>query len=222
MELKNFQQANANSEKPAGPCELGGHPAHCFFDRSGPHFAYLTLRADMEHGAPLPAALAGVRTLTVLGKSVPVSVVKLDCGAEALRGSVDPELVQAVLDADPGPRDPDPVPEGDAGADGGRDEAQDQAQSKDQAGGPGPKPASAAPAADPLIAKFEDYKRRKAEEAQTAERAVALKRAVRNAEQELKDLREDLASVEGLLAQQHAETVGVGRQLREILDREGI
>ena len=236
MELKNFRQANANSAKPAGPCELGGVPAHCFFDRSGVGLAWITIRASMEHGAPLPAALAGVRTLTVLGKSVPVSVVKLDCGAEALRGSVDPELVQAVLDAAPDPgaskADVDPGAESRADADPGSGPAQrheqDPGQAQDQAGGPAPTPAAqpAAPAAvagvGALIAKLRELEPVAAEIQKASAEVKRLERLERTQVEELGDTREELAAAKAAVAELQARMAGVGPQIREILDRERI
>ena len=233
MELKNFRQANANSAKPAGPCELGGVPAHCFFDRSGVGLAWITIRASMEHGAPLPAALAGVRTLTVLGKSVPVSVVKLDCGAQALRGSVDPELIQAVLDAAGKPG----APEADAGAgadaDPGSGPAQDQGpkqdQAQSQAGGPEAGPTPAAPPAAPapagvtaLIEKLKNVERIESDIRKAEENVVRLTRLERKLAADHRDSREDLESAKILLAGLKTDMAVAGRKIRAILDREGI
>ena len=225
MKLENFRLRQSDPQRPSGTCEADGRPVFVFFDRSSPGPAWITVRADMEEGAPLPAALAGVRTLTIHGRSVAVQALQLECEAGALQGSIDPELVDAVLDSAPKPdagaADPGPGPAQRQGR------IEGQAQSQDQAGGPGPTPAAQTPPpgaalASPLIAKMDDFRRCKAQEAETEERAAALKRAVRNAEQELEDLREDHASVETLLKAQRAETVQTGRQIREILDREGI
>lgn len=238
MELKNFRQENTNADKPAGPCELGGHPAHCFFDRSGVGLAWITIRASMDSGAPLPAALAGVRTLTVLGRGVPVSAVELKCGAGALRGSVDPELVQAVLDAAPKPD----APEADAGAGADPDpgsgtaqeheqaQTQDPGQAQSQAGGPeaGPTPAAqpAAPAAvagvSALIAKLKEFEPVEAEIRTVAADVKRQERQERNLAEELDDVREDLKASRAKLAELQAKMAGAGPEIRAVMDREGI
>ena len=240
MELKNFRQANENADKPAGPCELGGHPAHCFFDRSGVGLAWITIRASMDSGAPLPAALAGVRTLTVLGRGVPVSAVELKCGAGALRGSVDPELVQAILEAAPKPDAP--AREADAGAEADVDpgsgpaqeheqaQTQDPGQAQSQAGGPeaGPTPAAqpAAPAAvagvSALIAKLRELEPVAAEIQKASAEVKRLERLERTQVEELGDTREELAAAKAAVAELQARMAGVGPQIREILDRERI
>ena len=110
MHLKNFDfsQASQDPLRPSGPCEAGGHPAHCFFDRSGPGLAWVTLRFSMTPGALLPEFARGCEALVIAGAEVPVRQAKLKCGAGALQGSLDPALVEAVAGPVPDPASPGP------------------------------------------------------------------------------------------------------------------
>lgn len=208
MELTDFRQTNSSSMKLAGPCLLGGRELACEFDRSAGTFAFVTLRA--AEGGRLPPAVAGVRTLTVLGNTVPVSTIQLENGSDALRGSIDPGLVQAVLQAAPEAE----APEAEAAAPEGAP------------AGPAPGAAPAAPAAltgvGALIAKLRELEPVEAEIRTATKRVLRLERSERNLAEELEEVRGDLKEARTEVAELQKRLAGVGPQIREIMDRDGI
>ena len=104
MDLTQFTPAGQDPARPSGPAELGGIPVHVFLDRSDP--AWITIRSSMAEGAPLVPRLQAVAEISVNGAAVTVRPVTLPGGAGALRGRIDPALVEALT----GPL-PDPAPE---------------------------------------------------------------------------------------------------------------
>lgn len=131
MQLANFTQSNQDPQRPSGPCEVGGRAAHCFFDRSSPDGpAKVTVRFDMTPRAPLPEFARGREALVIAGTEVPVRAAEIEDGSEALQGSLDPALVDAVAGpvAPPDPlAKPAPAPsDSDPGANAGDPDAGDQ------------------------------------------------------------------------------------------------
>ncbi len=91
---------------------MGGRDAHALFDRSKPGKASITVRFSKMPGDPLPEFARGREALVIAGSEVPVQAVNLECGAGALRGSLNPALVEAVAGpaAPAGPAQDAPVP----------------------------------------------------------------------------------------------------------------
>lgn len=93
---------------------MGGRDAHALFDRSKPGKASITVRFSKVPGDPLPEFARGREALVIAGSEVPVQAVNLECGAGALRGSLNPALVEAVAGpaapAGPAQDAPAPVP----------------------------------------------------------------------------------------------------------------
>ncbi|MYG04430.1 MAG: hypothetical protein F4173_19755, partial [Acidobacteriia bacterium] len=114
MRLENFSPSGQDPQRPSGPCLVGGRDAHAMFDRSKPGKASITVRFSKVPGDPLPEFARGREALVIAGSEVPVQAVNLECGAGALRGSLNPALVEAVAGpaapAGPAQDAPAPVP----------------------------------------------------------------------------------------------------------------
>lgn len=221
MKIANFSLADPDPLRPSGTCEAGGHPAHCFFDRSGPSLAWITLRFSMQEGAQLPGVAQGVTGLEIDGHPVPVRVAKLKCGAQALQGSIDPALVEAVA----GPV-PDPFGPGEPPADhpAPPEPPEHPADPPAGEGGPSADPAPDSPGPgdddDQLVALSRQHAAAKRERKQHADR-------VKDLRSETADLRERLEAAEAELAiagdtaAAHAERCAELRQrVRDALDAE--
>ena len=187
MQLHNFTIQDNRPDRTSGPCEVGGLAALAAFDRPTPDIAYVTVQPP---AGPLPAEFAAARSLVVLDQTVPVSVVRLEDGSEALRGSIDPVLVDAVVGAAPS----------DAGGPG-VDLVPEQAQD------PGPAPSALAPAGDPLLAACRKFQRRSEIESEARTRLVKRRRLVKRLGAELEEAAEDLAEDEAALALAESETL---------------
>ena len=201
MNLRNFTQANQDPQKPSGPCEVGGHPAHCFFDRSNPSLAWITVRFDMTPAAPLPGFAKGCTELDVDGTAVPVRVVQLKCKAEALQGSIDPALVEAVVTATAPPAVP-----------------ADAAAERPPAGAADPPPP--ADGGDAVMAKVKAYQGAKAACTEAQQKLAAVRKAERRLQRELEDAAEEREELEAALPALEASAREIRQQLRDALDRE--
>lgn len=193
MRLHNFTIRDSAPLRTSGPGELGDIPADVVFDRPTPDMALVTVRPVGAPGDRLPAECAAVTSLVILDQTVPVSVVRIEDESEALRGSVDPVLLDAFLAAAPTDAGPGTDPE----------QAQDA----------GPAPSAPAPAADPLVAKCREFERAHAAELKAREEVVGRRRIVKRLSAELEDANEDLAESEQTLLAREAETLEARRQV---------
>lgn len=198
MNLTNFVQTNQDPQRPSGTCEAGGIPAHCFFDRSDPARAWVTLRFSMEAGAPLPPVAQNRTELVIAGTAVPVRAMTLKCGAGTLQGSLDPALVEAVA----GPVSEAPAPE-----------------EKPAPGGPAPS-AEDPDADDKVIVLSKEHAAAKREQAQHAARVDTLESETADLRARLEAAEQELAGA-GETAAALAERCAEARQrIRDALDAE--
>ena len=208
MQLHNLVIRENGPERISGTCEAGGHAAEAVFDRPTPDTALITIGFGTPPGSPLPPELAHVRSLSVLGQEVPVSAVRAEDGTAALRGGIDPVLVDAVLDAAPFAPEPPPA--------GRPDRARDP--------GPGPAPADPPPpppaAVDPLDAKIAALQAAKGVLAEGRKKLVAMQRLERGLRQQLEDATEDRTEAESALERLQAAAADARRQLIDAIDRE--
>ena len=99
MELANFTLQNQDPQRPSGTCEVGGHPARATFDRRNPAAAKLTVQFGDGEVTPLPPDAIDCAQIHIRGTAVPVQIVNLGDGTEALRGQIAPALADAVTGA---------------------------------------------------------------------------------------------------------------------------
>lgn len=214
MQLAKFTQSNQDPQRPSGPCEVGGVAAHCFFERSGPDgAARVAVRFDMSPRAPLPQFARDRAHLEIAGAQVPVRAVELECGAEALQGSLDPALVEAVA----GPAAP-PDPSGDLPVD--PPAAPEPPASKIPEAGASGAPQPEAPVANPVLAKARAWQDASSRATAGAEQIRVQRRLARSLRQQAAEAEEDLAELEsGQPALQQAAAC-LRQELRDALDRE--
>ena len=200
MQLANFTPTGRDPAKPSGPAELGGIPVHAIFDRSNPNRARLTIRSASTPGARLPERLRGVAAIAVAGGQVPVTCIELECGADALRGRLAPELAEAVLDAAAAPPPPPPAAEAPAASEAGRDAENDDS--------------------DRLVALSRQLAAAKAERAGHVARIKDLRGEIADLRQRLEIAEGELSSA-GDTASEHADRCAeLRQQIRELLDDE--
>jgi len=112
MTLENFVPNSADTDRPSGPCSVGGLHAHLFLDLSDPQGTgqgSLLLRCSMDTEAALPPRLKEVASLAVNGNPVPVQAIKLQGGSEALRGRIPVALGRALVPPQEGATGNEPV-----------------------------------------------------------------------------------------------------------------
>ena len=205
MELTHFTPG-PDSQRPAGPCTLGGRAAFCAVDRSDPALAWVTLSFGTGP-APLPEFALQVSEISVAGIPVPVQPVKLEDGSGALQGSVDPALAGDFLALPPVSGEARPAPE---------------AHAPETPAPPAPANLAAGPADgdDAVFAKVEAYRAAKAAHAEGLARVAPLRKAERRLRRELEDAAEEREELEASLPALETAVADARRQLRETLDRE--
>ena len=207
MQLANFTQSNQDPLRPAGPCEVGGRAAHCFFDRSDPDgAAMVTVRFDMTPRAPLPQFARDRTSLEIAGAQVPVRAAELECGAEALQGSLDPSLIEAVA----GPAAPPDPP------------ADSPAESL-----PADLPAGASPPADgddgdELVALSREHAAAKRERREHADRVKGLRADLADLRGRIDGIQSELETAAETAAGHADRCAGLRRKIRDLVDREEV